>query len=167
MSVIILWIKHSFVHVWSLLELTGSEVGNMNIFCKRKKKNFCDFVNFWKTFLFYTRDLYLNLYLHVYFNKIHIKNGKYYQFWYHIKSSYIIGYNNVRERINLWPLKGNMTGLHKYHSSWEIWRLAHLISMQYVYCYFKDLGDGGTHQTGLTPPHKYLCDYKGRLSWLL
>ena len=62
-----------------------------------------------------------------------------YQFWYHIKSSYIIGYNNVRERINLWPLKGNMTGLHKYHSSWEIWRLAHLISMQYVYCHFKDL----------------------------
>ena len=34
-------------------------MGNVNIFCKRKKKNVCDFVNFWKTFLFYTRDLYL------------------------------------------------------------------------------------------------------------
>jgi hypothetical protein len=70
--------------VWPFTKLTCKNYFSNNLqevkwviwiyeyFLQKKKKRI--FVILWKTFLFYTRDLYLNLYLHVYFNKIDIKN---------------------------------------------------------------------------------------------
>ena len=82
----------------------------MNIFCKRKKQNL------WKTFLFYTRVLYLNLYLHVYLNKIHIKNGKYVVF------------------TMSWPDDAHPT-----------WLKFYLKSVELKYLFFEDLWNNNTH----------------------
>ena len=99
----------------------------MNIFCKRKKQNL------WKTFLFYTRVLYLNLYLHVYFNKIHIKNGKYVVF------------------TMSWPDDSHPT-----------WLKFYLKSVELKYLFFEDLWNDNTHircaSLQISQEEWYLCN---------
>ena len=193
-------------------------------------------------FLSYTRDLYLILYLHVYFNKIHIKNGKYVVFtmswpddshptWlkFYLKSvelKYLFFEDLWRDNKHtaclqisqedwylcnpvIFPFRGHMFILsltllypmiyddliwyqNWYIVSWPLILTGQWSSCLQLYCagfcyhymYLSEQsdwwrGDGGTHQigegvmgvpirllkgwwgthqTGLTPPHQYLCD---------